>query len=395
MGYSSAMAPRRLLTLGHSYVVGVNRRLAHELSRAGGEEWEVVCAGPRRFRGTRDLRPQSLSLLPGEREGGAELARVVGLGARATRRVHVFLYGPRLASLLREGWDVVHAWEEPFVLAGGQIAALTPSSAKLVFRTDQNLDKSYPPPFNWIERRAMRKASAWVYQGVLVGEALGQRPGYRERPSRRIPYGVDLGAFHPDSDRRLETLRSLGWDPAGPPVIGFLGRFTAEKGLDLLCGALEACQAPWRMLFVGAGPEEARLRRWAAAQGGQARVLSDVGHDAVPAVMNAMDVLCAPSQTTSAWREQFGRMLIEAFASEVAVVGSDSGEIPYVIGDAGRVLPEANRAAWTSCLDELLSDESARRELAARGLQRAQETFAWPVVAREHLAFFDELLESA
>ena len=389
------MAPRRLLTLGHSYVVGVNRRLAHELSRAGGEDWEVVCAGPRRFRGTRDLRAQSLSLLPGEGEGGPEQARVVGLGARGTRRVHVFLYGPRLASLLREGWDVVHAWEEPFVLAGGQIAALTPSSAKLVFRTDQNLDKSYPPPFSWIERRAMRKASAWVYQGVLVGQALGGRPGYRERPSRRIPYGVDLGAFHPDPGRRLATLRGLGWDPAGPPVVGFLGRFTPEKGLDLLCGALAACQAPWRMLFVGAGPEEARLRRWAAAQGGRARVLSDVGHDEVPAVLNAMDVLCAPSQTTAAWKEQFGRMLIEAFASEVAVVGSQSGEIPYVIGEAGRVLPEADRAAWTSCLDELLGDDEARRELAARGLQRARETFAWPVVARQHLTFFNELLESA
>lgn len=389
------MARRRLLTLGHSYVVGVNRRLAHELARAGGGEWEVVCGAPRRFRGTRDLRPQTLSLAPGEEAGGPELARVVGLGARATRRVHVFLYGPRLASLLREGWDVVHAWEEPFVLAGGQIAALTPRSAKLVFRTDQNLDKSYPPPFNWVERRAMQKASAWVYQGVLVGEALGGRRGYRERPSRRIPYGVDLEAFHPDADRRLATLRELGWDPGGPPVIGFLGRFTPEKGLDLLCAALEACQAPWRMLFVGAGPEEGRLRRWAEAQEGRARVLSDVGHDQVPAVMNAMDVLCAPSQTTAAWKEQFGRMLIEAFASEVAVVGSDSGEIPYVIGEAGRVLPEADRAAWTSCLDELLSDEGVRRELAARGLQRARQVFAWPVVARQHLAFFDELLESA
>lgn len=389
------MARRRLLTLGHSYVVGVNRRLAHELSRAGGDDWEVVCAGPKRFRGTRDLRPQTMSLDANElaRAGGS--CRVVGLGARATRRVHVFLYGPRLASLLREGWDLVHAWEEPFVFAGGQIAALTPASAKLVFRTDQNLNKRYPPPFGWIEGCAMHKASAWVYQGVLVGEALAERPGYRERPSRRIPYGVDLEAFHPDPDRRRATLRELGWDEAGPPVVGFLGRFTNEKGLDLLCGALEAASSPWRMLFVGAGPEEGRLRAWAAGQEGRARVLSEVGHDEVPAVMNAMDILCAPSQTTAAWREQFGRMLIEAFASEVAVVGSDSGEIPHVIGDAGRVLPEADRAAWTSCLDVLLSDSAARQELAARGLERAREHFAWPVVARQHLAFFNELLESA
>ena len=48
-----------------------------------------------------------------------------------------------------------------------------------------------------------------------------------------------------------------------------------------------------------------------------------------------MDVMCAPSQTTPKWREQFGRMLIEAFASGVPVVGSDSGEIPFVIDEAG------------------------------------------------------------
>ncbi|MBL4850391.1 MAG: glycosyltransferase family 4 protein [Planctomycetes bacterium] len=382
------MARRRLLTLGHSYVVGVNRRLACELSRAGGDEWEVVCAAPKRFRGTRDLRPQELVLSPDEG------CRVVGLGARATRRVHVFLYGPRLVSLLREGWDVVHAWEEPFVLAGGQIAALTPRAAKLVFRTDQNLDKRYPPPFGWIERRAMQRASAWVYQGVLVGEALGKRRGYQDLPSRRIPYGVDLEAFHPAPARREATLRELGWDSDGPPVIGFVGRFTSEKGLDLLCEALEAANSPWRMLWVGAGPQEGQLRAWSATQGGRARVLSDVGHDQVPAVMNAMDVLCAPSQTTPAWREQFGRMLIEAFASGVAVVGSDSGEIPHVIGEAGRVLPEADRAAWTACLDELLADAPAREALAARGLERARDCFAWPVVARQHLEFFNELTEA-
>ena len=382
------MPRRRLLTLGHSYVVGVNRRLAHELSRAGGADWEVVCGAPRRFRGTRDLRPQALHV------ARDEPCRVVDLGARATRQVHVFLYGPRLAGLLREGFDVVHAWEEPFVLAGGQIAALTPRASALVFRTDQNLSKRYPPPFNWVERAALRKARAWVYQGVLVGEALGDRPGYRDRPSRRIPYGVDTAAFRPDPSRRLAALRRLGWDPEGPPVIGFVGRFTREKGLDLLCRALAEVRAPWRMLWIGAGPEEPWLRAWSARQGDRARVLSDVGHDQVPELMSAMDVLCAPSQTTPRWKEQFGRMLIEAFASGVAVVGSESGEIPYVLGDAGRVLPERDRAAWTACLEELLSDERARAELAARGLERAHERYAWPVIARQHLAFFDELLET-
>ncbi|MGE0708056.1 MAG: protein kinase [Planctomycetota bacterium] len=378
---------RRVLTVGHSYVVGVNRRLAHELARQGRGRWEVACGAPRRFRGTRDLRPQRLELGPDD-----AACRVVPLGAALTRRVHAFLYGPGLRKLLREGWDVVHAWEEPFVLAGGQIAGWTPRRAKLVFRTDQNLPKRYPPPFAWVERQAMQRADAWVHQGRLVGEALGARPGYAELPSRQIPYGVDTEVFRPEPARRAATLRRLGWEE-GAPVVGYLGRFVREKGLELLTRALEGLRGAWRALLVGAGPLEPELRAWAARQGDRARVLADVTHDEAPAVLCAMDLLCAPSQTTPRWREQFGRMLIEAFASGVAVVGSDSGEIPHVIGEAGLVLGERDLPGWTAALEELVARPERRAELAARGLTRAREVYAWPVVARAHLDFFDALVE--
>ena len=55
-----------------------------------------------------------------------------------------------------------------------------------------------------------------------------------------------------------------------------------------------------------------------------------------------MDLLCAPSRTTPRWREQFGRMLIEAMACGVPVIASPSGEIPYVVGDAGVLVPEGD-----------------------------------------------------
>jgi glycosyltransferase involved in cell wall biosynthesis len=84
-------------------------------------------------------------------------------------------------------------------------------------------------------------------------------------------------------------------------------------------------------------------------------------------------------------------MLIEAFAAGVPVVGSDSGEIPHVIGDAGLVIPEADETAWAAAVSNLLGDPGRRADLAARGLERARATFAWPVIARRHLAFFDEL----
>jgi glycosyltransferase involved in cell wall biosynthesis len=76
----------------------------------------------------------------------------------------------------------------------------------------------------------------------------------------------------------------------------------------------------------------------------------------------------------------------------VPVVTSDSGEIPHTAGDAGRVLPEADVESWTSALAELLESPERRRELSARGRERAVTRFSWPVVAREHLDFFESLL---
>ena len=115
-------------------------------------------------------------------------------------------------------------------------------------------------------------------------------------------------------------------------------------------------------------------------------------HDEVPEYLNVMDLLCAPSQTTGRWREQFGRMLIEAMACGVPVIASRSGEIPHVVSDTGLLVDEADVARWTEAIDRLLEDADLRRDLAARGLARAHEKYAWPVVARAHLAFFEELL---
>ena len=72
-----------------------------------------------------------------------------------------------------------------------------------------------------------------------------------------------------------------------------------------------------------------------------------------------MDLLVAPSQTTPWWKEQFGRMLIEAMACGVPVIGSDSGEIPYVIGDAGMVVSDVDVAGWARAIATLVGESGS------------------------------------
>ncbi len=281
------------------------------------------------------------------------------------------LYGRRLRQLLRgEPWDLVHCWEEPYLLCGGQVARWTSRDVPLVYYTCQNIVKRYPPPFSWVERFCLGRCAGWIGMGQTVVDAQLGRLNYAERPHRVLPPGVDLDHFRPDPDAGVEVRRRLGWSDPGPPVVGFLGRLVPEKGLDLLTATLDAIKTPWRALFVGTGPMEAPLREWASRHDGRAVVAADVKHDQAAAYLNAMDFLCAPSQTRPNWREQFGRMLIEAFACGVPVIASDSGEIPNVVADAGLVVGEADAPAWRRTLADFLESPERREDLRTRGLDQ-------------------------
>jgi glycosyltransferase involved in cell wall biosynthesis len=334
-----------------------------------------------------DLRPIRYTPDP------TDACRTEAIDAYLTRKMQVMVYGRALRSILRDRWDLVHCWEEPFALAAAQVCYWTPAGVPVVPYTHQNLSKRYPPPFHWVERYTIRRSAGWVCGGTTVERTMLGRPGYPDRPHAVIPLGVDTTAFRPDPAARAAVRRRLGWDDA-VPVVGYLGRFIPEKGVPLLVRALERLPGRWRALFVGGGPLEADLRAFADRHPGAVRVVTGVPHEQVPEHLNAMDILAAPSQTTPKWKEQLGRMLIEAFACRVAVVASDSGEIPHVVGDAGRVVPEADEAAWAAALDELIADASVRSALAAAGRQRAAERFDWTVVGARHVEFFDRLVES-
>jgi glycosyltransferase involved in cell wall biosynthesis len=372
---------RRLLTISHSYVVTLNRRLADEMAKANG--WDVVAAAPREFPG--DLGPLVLAPAPDER------CRVEPVAVRRARWPHVMSYGNRLRALLAQDWDVVHCWEEPYVLAGAQVARWARPSTRVVFATFQNIHKRYPPPLSWFERTTTARADGWIAFGRTVEETHLAKPEYSSRPHCVIPPGVDLRAFQPDSDARCRTRTALGWTDDDVPVVGYLGRFVPEKGVRVLAAALDRVSHPWRALFVGGGPLEGELRGWAARHGDRVRIATGVGHAAVPAYLNAMDLLAAPSLTTAKWREQFGRMLVESFACGVPVVASDSGEIPHVVGDAGIIVPEGDTQAWSAAIATLLDDSARRVELARLGRARAGR-FGWPRIAAEHLRFFETLL---
>jgi len=349
----------------------------------GSGEWEVTAVAPARLQG--DLRDIELEPIANEAD------QLVPIDLWFGSHPHLRMYRSTLGSLLRRQWDVVHGWEEPYVVASAQIARRVQRGARFVPATFQNINKHYPPPIDRIERRVMRRADAWIAFGQTSYQTLCDRPGYSNKPARVLSPGVDTETFRPDSIARARMRKTLGWR-SDEPVVGFVGRFVEEKGVQTVLHAFSHSTVRWNVLFVGGGALQPRIESLRLQHPSRVRLARDVGHSDMPNFLRAMDVLCGPGRTTARWKEQFGRMLIEAMACGVPVVASDSGEIPYVVQDAGMVIPEMDLAQWTESLDRLIADSSLRAQLAARGLVRARSEFSWPIVARRHLKFFEEVL---
>ena len=108
-----------------------------------------------------------------------------------------------------------------------------------------------------------------------------------------------------------------------------------------------------------------------------------------------MDVLVLASRTLPNWKEQFGRVLVEAMACETAVVGANSGEIPQVIGDAGLIFPEDDVAALHAHLLRLMQSETARDELGRNGRQRVLTHYTQTQIADQTVAVYRDMLSKA
>jgi len=100
-----------------------------------------------------------------------------------------------------------------------------------------------------------------------------------------------------------------------------------------------------------------------------------------------------PSLTTPGWVEFFGRVLVEAMACGVPVIGSDSGEIPNVIGEAGLIFHEDDADDLKDKLLLLVHDESLQSELAALGKKRAIEKYSWEQIAADTYEIYKSLMD--
>jgi phosphatidylinositol alpha-mannosyltransferase len=203
-----------------------------------------------------------------------------------------------------------------------------------------------------------------------------------------IPNGVDTKHFSSE----VAPIEEFG---DGKLNILFVGRLEKRKGADYLLKAYRQVKRDVpnsRLIIVGPGT---RLRDKYEKQVAK-HELKDVvfvgytGYDDLPRYYKTADVFCAPA---TGW-ESFGIVLLEAMAVGKPVVASNIDGYASILtqGAEGLLVPPKDAGSLAQALTSLLSDETRRKEMGARGRLKAQE-YDWENVARRVIDLYREVID--
>jgi glycosyltransferase involved in cell wall biosynthesis len=299
---------------------------------------------------------------------------------------------PELGKILRAFQpDIIDIWEEPWGLVSAQAVWLRNRllpAAKVVVETEANINRHHPFPFTKLRRYVLRNADFAVTRQT-EGIGVLRAHGYRGE-ARFVGNGVDAEVFRP-LDRAV-CKRALGLRGF---VVGYVGRLIEAKGLMDAVEALKLCPPDVTLVFVGSGDFQTALELRAAELGleGRTRFLPPRPMADLPEVMNAMDTLLLVSRTTRTWKEQFGRVIIEAHACGTPVIGSDSGSIPEIVGAGGLIVPEANPAGLAGAIRRLRDDPVLTMRLGSCGRAQVERRYTWQRLAEQMRDIYGHLME--
>lgn len=380
-----------ILAIGHAPVLQINRRLYRALVRLG---WNVEIAIPQRLPWVPSeafVQPDDADDPPIHRlePNGAHVRYWTfdGLLELLDRRRPRIVY-------LENGPESVMAW-----VAGGWCRR---NNAALVVHTNEN---DYPS-LREIFRNRQWKAAIRSLRSQIWGRVARHRVahviaicedgrdamgtiGYSDRTSV-MPLGFDANLFFTDPVRRETARKALGLND---PVIAYFGRVTQQKGPHILAAALGKIKdRTWHFLideFERASDSMAWLDQAIDQAGIRERTVTfSASHDEMPNFMRAADIVVMPSVV----KEQYGRVAPEAMACGCAVIVSDVGALPEVVGEGGLVVPSNDVDALSRAIADLVDNPERRMSLAARGQARATSELSMDKQAAMLDSLFREII---
>jgi glycosyltransferase involved in cell wall biosynthesis len=186
--------------------------------------------------------------------------------------------------------------------------------------------------------------------------------------------------------------------PQDKVIVGYVGRLVEEKGVQDLVEAVALLGPEHRQkvkfLILGNGPYKDQLDSMISTMGLQDLFdfRSFVPSSEVASYMHSFNALCLPSRTRPNWKEQFGRVLVEAMEAESLVIGSSSGEIPRVIGEDGIVFEENSPQSLKQALVLFIDDHDLTKRLTSSAKRKAKLKYTHEAIASDFFRYFAEIL---
>ncbi len=365
----------RILMLSKACLVGSYQRKLEEIARF--DDVELLVVVPPSWND-----PAGTVQLERSHTSGYKL---VADPIRFNGRYHLHYY-PHLPQRLAEFQpDIVHIDEEPYNLATWLAMRQAKAvKAQTLFFSWQNLHRRYPFPFSLMEKQVLNGVD-YALVGSRDAAFMWQTKGYRG-PLRVLPqFGVDPDLYQPRHQER--DVFAIGCANR---------RLVPEKGEDLVLQAAAKLPGNCQIRIAGEGPARPELVKLAHQLKIANRVAFDgnIASGQMPQYLQQLDVLVLASRTRPNWKEQFGRVLVEAMACETAVIGSNSGEIPYVIGDAGLIFAEDDATALHDHLLRLMQSPDERKTFGQKGRQRVLAHYTQAQIAAQTVAVYREMFNA-
>lgn len=282
------------------------------------------------------------------------------------------------------GADIVHAhWAPTAMLADVR------KTGKPVVLTLHGTDATMAATSrSW--RSVLRQALAKVDGVICVSQEQAdmlRELGLWGGPLEVIPAGVPTELFE-----RLRPTRKA----THPFTFVFVGRLIEEKGvIDLIeafTSLLRRCAGTCRLVLVGTGPLEGKMRERVVARhlAGEVYFLGHLPHEEALAAVAEADVLVLPS-----YGEGSPLSVVEAMALGTPVIGTRVGAVPSLIGDDGLLVEPGDIAGLASAMATWASDPEAAARAGRAARERVAKTHSWPLLAERTVDFYRETISAA
>lgn len=190
---------------------------------------------------------------------------------------------------------------------------------------------------------------------------------FPEMKSTTIYNGIDVKKFMVQKQANNPNLH-----------IVYVGQLIKEKGVYQLIDACKSLNVDYQLSIAGKGPDEIQLQSYAAEKKVNVNWLGYITD--VPKLFSTADIAVFPS----VWEEAFGLVIAEAMAVGTAVVASNTGGIPEVVGKAGLLFDPNDVNALSKCINKLAVDNSLRKKLEATSRTRVTEYFSLDYMVAEY-----------